>query len=182
MSFSCTESHIVWRWEGKIKNGVGHLHYKIFCNFFSIKIFQKSHVILVTFTKVKFILKFRIFNTKIFKNFHNFSKQLQHEFLTFKNSKFVSTVKLNPIEVCGGSKPRYLQFQNFQKLILKFFNMTNTEKTKCPFEGSFSIVNVTAPKDVVNILPLGKYMIKSTIYDDEENPILGTSLEFLVFE
>ena len=72
---------------------------------------------------------------------------------------------------------------NFQKLIIKtlqksapgFFH-------QCPYEGKQSILNVSSPKDVVEILPVGTFKVIFKAFDIDDKNIFTISVYSNVFK
>ena len=75
------------------------------------------------------------------------------------------------------------QAMSFQKLLIKTIQTAAPKFVHpCPYEGRHSVLNASAPKDVVEIVPTGIFEVRLRFFDRIENNILAFNVSANVFK
>lgn len=75
------------------------------------------------------------------------------------------------------------KLHNFQKLAIRAIEKSAKELFHpCPFEGKLSMPNLTITKDAVMIVPSGKYILLTTVFDSLDSKIFLINTTFEIFE
>ncbi|KAL7049633.1 hypothetical protein ACKWTF_003801 [Chironomus riparius] len=104
------------------------------------------------------------------------------KFFLKRNNKRSEIFKAPPIEWCKMVDGKS-QATSFQKLLIKSIQISSPKFIHpCPYEGRHSILNATAPKDVVEIVPTGLFEVRLRFFDKVENNILSINVSADVFK
>lgn len=99
-----------------------------------------------------------------------------------KNEKYEQIFKFPPINWCNLNDNKAKLF-GFQKLFVKAFKYkAGGFFHTCPFEGKHSLLNLTASRDVIDILPLGKMRLIATLFNDQDSKIAIINISYVIYE
>ena len=99
-----------------------------------------------------------------------------------RGNKYFEIFKTPLIDWCKMADKRY-QGANFQKFIMKSLQASVPHFfQKCPFQGKYSLFNITSSKDVVEIFPLGAFKLTLRVSDLTEKNILTVTFHTDVFK
>ena len=72
---------------------------------------------------------------------------------------------------------------NFQKVFLKALQASAPSVIHpCPYEGKYSLFNVSVPKGYIEILPIGTFRLNIRAFNKVDNNIITFVLDFEVFK
>lgn len=99
-----------------------------------------------------------------------------------RGNKYFEIFKTPLIDWCKMIDGRY-QAANFQKFVMKSLQASVPHFfQKCPYQGQYSLFNITSPKDVVEIFPLGSFRLSLRVSDLTEKNIATFSFLTDVFK
>ncbi|KAL7049630.1 hypothetical protein ACKWTF_003798 [Chironomus riparius] len=110
----------------------------------------------------------------------NFSMTIK--FYQKRGKKMFEVFKTPLIDWCKMMDGRS-QAARFQKFVLKTLQASVPNFfQKCPYQGKFTLFNISSPRDVVEIFPLGHIKLSTTISDLTEKNIVTFSFFLEVFK
>ncbi|KAL7049631.1 hypothetical protein ACKWTF_003799 [Chironomus riparius] len=99
-----------------------------------------------------------------------------------RGNKLFEIFKTPLIDWCKMMDGRY-QAANFQKFVVKSLQASAPNfYQKCPYQGKYTLFNVTSSKDVVEIFPIGSFKLSIRISDIKEKNIVTFSFYSDVFK
>lgn len=117
----------------------------------------------------------------------NYIRTIEEHYIKFdfyqkKGSQYYQILKFPPVEWCRITQNR-TKLYNFQKLIVKAFKKgASAFYHPCPFRGWHRQLNFSAPRDTVQVFPIGKFKYDMLVFDKIDSQLFRIIVEFRVFE
>lgn len=108
--------------------------------------------------------------------------QADIKFYVKRGTKFFEVFKSPSIDWCKVVEGKS-RAMNFQKLLLKSIQTSAPALIHpCPYEGKYSVLNISSPKDVVEIIPVGSFKLHIRVSDKIDKNFANFNLSFEVFK